>query len=386
MKICLYSLSPKTGGGVIIKTVLLLQYLIENKHDVVWVYPKVKGALPLYIQDFMNKYKIETIEIKTIPHFRVLDSIDFFQQIKGDYDIHQVISGYCLDGMVFNNMPNKYFIWSATTLRAEKYSTSFFNIKSIKDFISYINFKIGRLLEQHAARRSYKIFAASGPSKLNIVNQLNVESSRVEIINPIIDINRYSYKPVSSRSDKEQYVLYMGIFSKRKNIELLIRSFVYVYQENQQIKLKLVGKLNGFGKYFEALIKSLELESCVEIIGEVADNTIWFQNALCTVLTSYEEGFGMVLAESLSCGTPVVATKSGGVSDIVKDGVNGFLVDYNEEEVSQAILKLHDDLETRKRFSANGRKHVEDSFSIDVIGSKIMAEYHAYLEQKNNDS
>ena len=386
MKICLYSLSPKTGGGVIVKTLLLLRYLIKNNHEVVWVYPRVDGILPLYVQQFLEAHEIHTIEIKTIPYLRVFDSIDFFREIKGVYDVYQVVSGYCLDGMVFNRVPQKYFIWSATTLRSEKYSVKFINIKSLKHLLSYNNIKIGLSLEQYAARHAYKIFAASSLSRLKIISELNLESTKVEVINPIIDTERYSYKSISSRPKKEDYVLYMGIFSERKNIDLLVRSFVHVHRENKHIQLKLVGKLNGFGEYFEKLIKSLDLESCVEIVGEVADNTIWYQNAICTVLTSYEEGFGMVLAESLSCGTPVIATNSGGVSDIVKDGINGFLVAYDEKEISQSILKLHEDIDMRERFSTNGRKHVENLFSIDTVGSKILAEYHEFLYKKNNDS
>ena len=177
----------------------------------------------------------------------------------------------------------------------------------------------------------------------------------------------------------------MGIFSSRKNIDLLIKSFEIVHKENPLIKLKLVGNVNGFGNYFENLIKSLKLENCVEIVGEVIDNVFWYQNALCTALTSYEEGFGMVLAESLSCGTPVVTTESGGVTDIVQDGKNGFLVGFNEQEISNAILKICEDKNLRNIMSLNGRQHIENSFSINSIGNKILNEYEEFLEQANAD-
>lgn len=385
MKICLYSLSPKVGGGVVVKTIHLLRYLIEAGHNIVWVYPKVSGTFPSYVQSFLEDYQLKTIEKTTIPYFRILDSIDFFSEIEGDFDIYQVISGYCVDGMVFRRLPNKYFIWSATTLRAEKYSIALSKTRSLKHVVTYLNFKLGLLLDKYAAQGAYKIFAASAPSRENIVTEFSLMPDKVDVIHPIIDTERYAYKPLSSRSDQEPYVLYMGIFSGRKNIDLLIQSFVLVHKQNSLIKLKLVGKLNGFGNYFQTLIKTLGLESCVEIVGEVPENTIWYQNAICTVLTSFEEGFGMVLAESLSCGTPVVSTNSGGVTDIVKDGVNGFLVEYCEEEVSQAILKLHDNVEMREYFSVNGREHVVKSFSIAAIGSKIVSEYKLSLDKTSNE-
>lgn len=385
MKICIYSLSPKVGGGVVIKTILLLRYLIEEGHDVVWVYPKVKGALPSYVKDFLDNYELKIIKKRTIPYLRVLDSIDFFSEIEGDFDIHQVVSGYCVDGMVFRRLPKKYFIWAATTLKAEKYSISFLSIRTFKQVLTYITYKLGLLLEKYAANRAYKIFAASNPSSISIIDEFKLNSGKVTTIHPIIDTEKYKYNPLSARTNIEPYVLYMGIFSARKNIDLLLHSFVLVHKKNPLIKLKLVGKLNGYGDYFNNLIKTLGLRNCVEIVGEVSDNTIWYQNAMCTASTSIEEGFGMVLAESLSCGTPVISTNSGGVTDIVKDGVNGYLVGFTEQEVSDAILKLYDDFEMRESFSINGRKHVVDSFSVSTIGSKIVNEYKLFLESNSNE-
>ncbi|MDA8958136.1 glycosyltransferase family 4 protein [Gammaproteobacteria bacterium] len=385
MKICLYSLSPKVGGGVVVKTMLLLRYLIAEGHDVVWVYPKIRGTLPSYVKVFLDDCKLKIIEKRVIPYFRVLDSIDFFSEIEGDFDIHQVVSGYCLDGMIFRGLPQKYFIWSATTLKAEKYAISFLRIRTLKHVASYINFKLGLLLENFSANRAYKIFAASNPSKINIINEFELDSRKVEIVHPIIDTDKYAYNPISARTTQEPYVLYMGIFSGRKNIDLLVNSFVLVHKKNPLIKLKLVGKLNGFEDYFKNLIEVLDLQSCIEIVGDVADNTVWYQNAMCTALTSFEEGFGMALAESLSCGTPVISTNSGGVTDIVKDGINGFLVGFTEQEVSDAILKLYDDLEMRESFSINGRQHVVDSFSVSTIGSKIVNEYKLFLDSNSNE-
>ena len=90
----------------------------------------------------------------------------------------------------------------------------------------------------------------------------------------------------------------------------------------------------------------------------------------------------MVLAESLSCGTPVISTKSGGVSDIVIDNENGFLVNFEQNEVSKAIEELFLNKSLRETFSFKGRKHVEDNFSINSLGAKIEKEYFHYLDKK----
>lgn len=379
MRICLYSLSPKVGGGVVVKTILLLQYLIARGHQVVWVYPKVKGTLPAYVVEFLHHHNLPTIEKSTVPYLRALDSLDFFSEVKGDFDIYQVVSGYCSDGLVFSRLPGQFFIWSATTLKAEKFDQSLLKIRSPKDIVSYINYKCGLVLEKYAARRAYRVFAASSPSRENIIRDLALEHKKVKVISPIIDTEKYEFKPMGARDTTEAYVLFMGIFSRRKNIDLLIRSFALVIQKCPQLKLMLVGKENGFGGYFKQLIFDNGLNDNVLIVGEVDDNVVWYQNAVCTVLTSFEEGFGMVLAESLSCGTPVIATRSGGVSDIVQSGVNGFLVDFCEKQVSDSIIKLFEDHDMRERFSINGRNHVESSFSVSKIGDIFINEYRTFL-------
>ena len=152
MKICLYSLSPKIGGGVIVKTILLIKYFIEQKHEVTWVYPKVRSSYPTYVKKFINESNIKTIEINTIPYLRALDSFDFKNKITDEYDIYQVVSGYCLDGMIFRKFHKNYFIWSATTLKSEKYSIGIRGIASPKDFIGYINFLIGTFLKKKQQR------------------------------------------------------------------------------------------------------------------------------------------------------------------------------------------------------------------------------------------
>ena len=241
-------------------------------------------------------------------------------------------------------------------------------------------------MKKKAAKNAYKIFAASKKSRENINKELNISNEDIAIFSPIIDVNHYSYKGVEERNNKDEYILYMGIFSKRKNIDLLLKSFQIINKKNKNknLKLKLVGKTNGHKNYFNKLISDLDLSDYVEIVGEVADNKIWYQNAICTISTSYEEGFGMVLAESLACGTPVIATNSGGVTDIVIDNITGFVVNYDELEISEKIIELYEDKELRKSFSESGRKHIENSFSIETTGPKFIKEYKNFLKVKND--
>jgi len=86
------------------------------------------------------------------------------------------------------------------------------------------------------------------------------------------------------------------------------------------------------------------------------------------VLPSTREGFGIVLAEAGACRVPAVAYKSGGVVEVIKDGVNGFLVEpLNMEELHHKIRKLLEDDKLREKMGENGRRIVEERFIWDII-------------------
>lgn len=379
MKICIYSISPKKGGGVITKTMLLIQYLLTAGHSVDWYFPMAKGKLPKYVKNFTQSNKIQTKEIFSIHLLRILDALDPFRQIPEKYDIYQVISGFCLDGMVFRNQRHKYFIWAASTYNSEKeeiYGLEFLNPKKL---ISYINIGIGKRYEKKYARFAFKVFSNSKITKNKLSTDLGLHINSIKVAYPIIDLEKYIYKPIELRDANEKFILFVGIFSGRKNIDLLIDAFYLVNKNRKDIKLKLVGNTNGYLNQYQHKCETLKIQDYVEFVGEVKDNYKYFSNALVTVLPSKEEGFGMVLAESLATGTPVVATKCGGTEEIIDNGQNGFLVNNKPIEMADAILKIIEDDNLKKSMSKNGRTKIENYFSPESTGNIFIQEYKAFL-------
>jgi len=381
MDICIYSISPKKGGGVITKTILLIKYLKSLGHKVDWYYPNARGKVPRYIQDFVAEYEVITKEIFAIPYLRSLDALDPFGQIPKKYDIYQVVSGFCFDGMVFRQVKNKYFIWSASTISSEKFGASELRLLNLKNIVSLINIKTGFFLEEKYAKLSYKVIANSEVTKAKISRDLDIEKKDISVIYPLIDLDKYAFRPMDRRLLKEKYILFVGIFSKRKNIDLLLRSFKLVANRQKDVRLKLVGNPNGFLDEYQKQCQDLDIESRVDFVGEVKDNYDYYSNALLTALSSVEEGFGMVMAESIACGTPVVSTRCGGVSEIVNHGVNGFLTSSNPQDMSRFMLKIIEDPELRSRMSQAGRSTIKDKFSAEVGGEKFLKEYQAFIDE-----
>ncbi|MDD3006577.1 MAG: glycosyltransferase family 4 protein [Candidatus Pacebacteria bacterium] len=89
----------------------------------------------------------------------------------------------------------------------------------------------------------------------------------------------------------------------------------------------------------------------------------------------WEEPFGLVMIEAMACGTPVIAYNRGSVSEVVKDGVTGFVVD-TPEEMMEAIKNI----DSIKREDC--RKHVEENFSVEKMTDNYLAAYKGMLESR----
>lgn len=99
-----------------------------------------------------------------------------------------------------------------------------------------------------------------------------------------------------------------------------------------------------------------------------------YQSSDIFVFPSFRDHLGLVLLEAAAAGLPIIARDVGGVSDIVKNGINGCLLKYSStrEEWSKKILELIDDKDKLAAFSKNSRKIAEENFSIGVFKEKLV--------------
>jgi glycosyltransferase involved in cell wall biosynthesis len=101
------------------------------------------------------------------------------------------------------------------------------------------------------------------------------------------------------------------------------------------------------------------------------------------VLTSGNEGTPVTAIEALAAGCPVVATRVGGVPDVVRDGEDGFLVEPEAmEELARRLERLAGDPELRARLGAAGRARVLPRYSVDRLIDDVDRLYRSLLERK----
>ncbi len=101
------------------------------------------------------------------------------------------------------------------------------------------------------------------------------------------------------------------------------------------------------------------------------------------VLSSINEGMGRVLVEAMAVGLPVVATRVGGVPDVVVDGETGILVpSHSSNALASAIVKLLKDKNMRKRMGEAGRRRVNPAFGVEAMVRNIGNVYEELIAQK----
>ena len=110
----------------------------------------------------------------------------------------------------------------------------------------------------------------------------------------------------------------------------------------------------------------------------------YYAGADIFVYASKSETQGMIISEAMYMGLPIVAVKATGISSLMLNRANGFLVEENEEEFSEAVLKLISDIELRKRFGEASGKIARENFTSEVCAKKMLEVYQMAIKLKVN--
>ncbi len=223
------------------------------------------------------------------------------------------------------------------------------------------------------------------PNKITAISSFLANRARrlgVNEKNIFIVPNGVDLKDIPIGIEREEgRVLCVARLSWEKGIDYLLQAWPMVLESARKAKLVIVGEGRERPK-IEKMIQDLNLASGVELKGNLPHKQVLEEMARAAVfvLPSLAEGLGIVILEAQAAGAPVVATRVGGIPDIIKDGKNGFLVEpKSPRQLAAAIVKLLKDKKLRKRLSEEGLKTCR-KFVWDVIMEKIEKIYFAVLK------
>jgi len=163
----------------------------------------------------------------------------------------------------------------------------------------------------------------------------------------------------------------VGRLEISKGQEVLLRAFAHIHQKYPQARLLFVGdpppEHSGYDQDLQNLARDLGMAERVHFIGFQAVTPPIFAALDLFVLASRQEAFGLVLLEAMAQGVPIIATRAGGVPEVIENGVNGMLVNPGDAaELAGAIERLTGDAELRGRLGGAGFRVVRERFGIEM--------------------
>ena len=242
----------------------------------------------------------------------------------------------------------------------------------------------GRLLRKHTLRRADAILVTSTREAQHLADQFGVDPALCRVVLTPIDTTVFS-PDVRTRSD-DRYLLFVGRLDDAvKRVSAILAAFESA-RGRHNIRLLVVGdgqdalKLRALGE--KLLGKDVEFLGWVEDPERLAH---LYANADALILASVREGFPTVVGEALACGTPVIATDVGGVSEVVIDKVTGRLNPAGDDAALTAALTEvieHPELFAAMRPAA--RDVAEERLGRSVVGGKLVEIFNQALGNRSS--
>lgn len=240
-----------------------------------------------------------------------------------------------------------------------------------------------------SARGASAVLTDSEHSRQDILRRLRLRADRVSAI-PLACGGGYRPEP-DDALDKAvrqkyrlppEYVLYLGGYDVRKNVQGLLKAYTYV--KASTVPLVLAGRLPDeiTPRFADVprLIQSMGVDDIVHFAGQPdeTDKPSLYRMAKCFVFPSFYEGFGLPVLEAMACGTPVVAADTSSLAEIVGDA--GFLVRPEDiEHLAGAIVSILVDQHLASDLSQKGARRAAQ-FSWERTARETIAVYQRVLD------
>ncbi len=238
-----------------------------------------------------------------------------------------------------------------------------------------------------ALRQSEAVTAVSEWLRCRTVEQLGLDCSRIEVIPNFIDPMRYERLRDHAgarrwaRTPEERVLVHVSNFRPIKRVGDVLEIYLRV-QQHVPSRLLLVG--DGPDRSpLEMRVRELNLEDKVLFLGSYPAIEEVLVGADLFLLPSAGESFGLAALEALACEVPVVATRAGGVPEVVADGEVGYLYEVGDVDgMARGALELLTDLDLRQRFGRAARHRAVERFPESAIVDRYRELYHEVLSRK----
>ncbi|CAG7651529.1 Spore coat protein SA [Paenibacillus solanacearum] len=221
------------------------------------------------------------------------------------------------------------------------------------------------------------IIANSNSLQRKLSKLFSAQRRKIRTVHLGVDTERF--KPSGGKSSKRFVVLFVGRVIPRKGVPVLIKAVHKARKQGSGATLVVAGKgKRAYLGKLRSLVRKQKVPA--QFLGNIPHGSIHrvYRLADCFVCPSQKhEAFGLVNVEAMASGLPVIASKIGGIKEIVKHGHNGYLVSkYTKSKAfAKYIVKIAKNRSLRVRLGRNGRLTVKRKFSWGSTASKLAGIY-----------
>jgi glycosyltransferase involved in cell wall biosynthesis len=300
-------------------------------------------------------------------------------RILNEHDLIQVVAGHPAWALVASNTDSPVSLQVATLANVERAMKRQEGGGLIGKWRSLMT-RVATWLGDRALRQVDAVFVENDWMYEYV--QETAPSTEAVFAPPGVDVD--TFVPSSTPFAERDYILSVGRFGDpRKNASLLFKAYARIREAlgDEAPPLLLAGRTGPPRDAWE-VAERCNVRQHVTFLEDVSYERLveLYQEAQLFLLSSDEEGLGLVVLEAMACGVPVVSTDCGGPSTVIQEGEMGRLVMKRDpDKLASAVVDLLRDLSLLRRYGDNARKRVVDQFSektalegfLDVYGGLL---------------
>jgi glycosyltransferase involved in cell wall biosynthesis len=239
-------------------------------------------------------------------------------------------------------------------------------------------------------KKASKVIALS-QTEVEQYESVGVKKEKIVVIPNGINLNEYNNLPQRgifrnrfSIPEDQKIILFLGRLHPIKGIDILLKAFSRIMKEANDIILIIAGPDDGYLSTCQEMVRQLKIEKKVVFTGALfgTKKIEAYVDADVFACPSRYEIFGNVVLESYACSKPVVASRVGGLKEIVFHGKTGLLVKPEDEvDLSSALRLILKDDKTRSSMGSQAKKVVIDKFSLNKTVDKLETTYEEIVKR-----
>jgi len=243
------------------------------------------------------------------------------------------------------------------------------------------------------------IIAATEIEQEQLLHYYAADPEKISVVPPGVDLTRFypipqdEAKAVIGIPPNEKVILFVGRIEPLKGIDNLLKSIAFLRQSNVLTTcphyVAIIGGdpdkprelLDQEMRHLQDLNQRLGLDDMVVFLGKKAQDSLpyYYSASEVVVMPSHYESFGMVALEAMACGTPVIATRVGGLQLLVNDGVTGLSVpDDDPQALATQLMQMLCEQGLRAKLSQNGLEFARN-YSWSIITDALVKVYQDML-------